>query len=351
MNKKKVLFFLPPGIGGAERVSITISTFLDDNEYEVIYVAIGKGKGDLHKYLPDNRRLIYIKIFNIWDFTTTKVYRVIKKEKPTYTFSSNRYLNVRILFASHLIGGIKSIVRNDNGLYTLRWDTMFLMKITYPWAFRIIAQQEEMRRELIDVMHFSSEKIITLHNPLNTELIDEKQNVPSPYHNNSNNIKYLWVGRFARTKGQDVLVEAFNIVHKRNPNTELFFVGRAAHKDYYNEVQKLVEVEGLQNCVHFIGHDENPYKWMKYCDCFVMPSRYEGLPNSLIEAMYIGKPVVATRCIPVVDRIVKEGYNGFIIDPEDVAAMAQKMEEALSLKGFEMTYMPTPPNEFRKLFL
>ena len=351
MKKKKILFFLPPRIGGAERVSITISHFLDNREFEVVFVVIGKNKGIISDYLPKEQRIIYIKIFNIWDFTTTKIYRLLKRELPDYTFSSNRYLNVRILLASHLKGGIKSIVRNDNGLKTVRWDNKFFMKFTYPWAHSIIAQQEEMRQELIDVMKFSSDKVITIHNPLDTALIDEKLKAQSPYEEGNTNIKYLWVGRFARSKGQDVLVKAFSIVHKKKPNTELYFVGRAAHPGYSDEVKKLVKEEHLQGLVHFVGYDDNPYKWMKYCDCFVLPSRYEGLPNSLIEAMYVGKPVVATRCIPVIDRIVEDGYNGYIIDPEDIDVMAIKMIEALSLKDFHMTYQPTPLSEFRKLFI
>lgn len=348
--KKKVLFFLPPEIGGAERVSITISQLLSDEQYDVEYVIIGRKSGNIHKYLPSGRKLNHIKTRNIWDFTTTKVFRLLKQKKPEFTFSSNMYLNVRILLASHMVGGIRSIVRNDNGLLVVRWDNKLLMKLTYPWAYKIIAQQDEMREELLKVMHFSEHKVVTLHNPLNTALIDEQLKASSPYKDNDANTKYVWVGRIARTKGQDVLVKAFSLVHQQNPNTELYFIGRITSQDYYDEVNEIINKFNLQNSIHFVGSDENPFRWIKYADCFVLPSRCEGLPNSLIEAMYIGKPVVATRCIPVVDRIVSDGYNGYVVNPEDPEAMAETMRKAIKLQNFSMTYKPTSSDTFIKLF-
>ena len=102
--------------------------------------------------------------------------------------------------------------------------------------------------------------------------------------------------------------------------------------------------------MHFVGYDSNPYRWLKYADCYVMPSRFEGLPNSLIDAMYLGRPVVATRCIPVIDRIVKNGYNGIVVESENVNALAEGMKNAPSLKDYDMTYHPATCEDFISLF-
>lgn len=349
MRKKKVLFFLPESVGGAERVSITISKFLDSEEYEVVYAIIGKNIGDIKHFLPSGKKLIHIKTRNIWDFTVCKLIRLLRKERPDFTFSSNRYLNVRILLASRIVGNIRSIVRNDNGLETVRWDNKIFMKFTYRWADKIIAQQDEMKHQLIDVMKFPSNKILTLHNPIDIETIEKKLEEKSPY-DNKDCIKFVWVGRFAKTKGQDVLVKAFSVVHQIYPNSELYFIGKYSHDSYCEFVKELIQAYHLEEFVHMIGFDNNPYKWIKYCDCFVLPSRYEGLPNGLIEAMYIGKPVVATRCIPIVDRIVKDGYNGYLVEPEDYQTMADRMQKALLLRDFKMTYRPNSIDDFRSLF-
>ena len=81
-----------------------------------------------------------------------------------------------------------------------------------------------------------------------------------------------------------------------------------------------------------------------------MPSRLEGLPNALIEAMYIGKPVVATKCIPVVSRIVKDGYNGILVESEDYVAMSNAIIRAIELKNFKMTYKPSTTAEINQIF-
>lgn len=346
---KKILFFLPSGTGGAERVSVTISKYLPRDKYNVIFVIVDRKRGSIEKFIPNGVEIQFIKIRNIWDFTVCKLIRLLRKERPDFTFSSNRYLNVRILLASRIVGNIRSIVRNDNGLETVRWDNKIFMKFTYCWADKIIAQQDEMKHQLIDVMKFPSNKILTLHNPIDIETIEKKLEEKNPY-DNKDCVKFVWVGRFAKTKGQDVLVRAFSIVHQIYPNSELYFIGKYSHDSYCEFVKELIQAYHLEEFVHMIGFDNNPYKWIKYCDCFVLPSRYEGLPNGLIEAMYIGKPVVATRCIPIVDRIVKDGYNGYLVESEDYQTMADRMQKALLLRDFKMTYKPNNIDDFRSLF-
>ena len=102
--------------------------------------------------------------------------------------------------------------------------------------------------------------------------------------------------------------------------------------------------------MHFIGFDSNPYKWIKNCDCFVLPSRLEGLPNALVEAMYMKRPIVSTTCIDIIKRMVQDGYNGYLVPTENPRAMAEAMIKAIKLRNFKMTYKPAQPEEFRRIF-
>ena len=257
---------------------------------------------------------------------------------------------MRVIAAARLAGGVKAIVRNDNGLQTARWDNKLLMRLTYRYAHLIIAQQEEMRQELIDVMHLDPEKIVAIANPLNTDIIDKKSQEPSPYPT-AHQVNYLWAARFFYNKGQDLLCRAFRIVSERQPAAHLYLLGRYDTGDpYYQQVRQYVETNHLEERVHFMGEEPNPFKYMRHCDCFVMPSRYEGLPNALVEAMYLGRPVVATRCIPMISRIVSDHYNGILVDPDEEQQMAEAMLSAPSLHDFEMTYHPSRPEDFIRLF-
>ena len=147
------------------------------------------------------------------------------------------------------------------------------------------------------------------------------------------------------------MIKSFAKVHKEKQDSRLFLIGKYDEQgEYYNSLLSLIRENGLEDVVTFVGFDSNPYRWVKHASCFVMPSRVEGLPNALIEAMYLDVPVVATRCIPIVDRIVDDGYNGYVVNPDREDEMADAMLKALDLKSFTMTYKGSSEEEFRVLF-
>ena len=102
--------------------------------------------------------------------------------------------------------------------------------------------------------------------------------------------------------------------------------------------------------VHCLGYKSNPYPYIKYADCFVLSSRWEGLPNVLIESLHLGTPVAAFKCVPVVERIVEQGINGFVATPENVDSLAGAMDKALLLGRISSSYSGASVEEFKKLF-
>lgn len=353
MPKKKILFFLPSTIGGAERMTIAIAKMLPRDLFDVKFVVVHKSLSKVTAFIPKGYECIHIPIHNIYCATTLRMMRIIRKEKADVVFCSLLYLNVRLIVAAKLCG-VKVVVRNNIELSkcTTRLNPM-LVKFTYRWADIIIAQQEEMYDELIKLPRVSQDKVIVMHNPLDYDTINKKSTAASPYTTNESGfLKYVCVGRFALEKGQDILVKAFERVKAQIKEAHLYIVGKYDwNKPFDRDVKDYVESHHLADCVHFVGFDENPYRWVKHCDCYVMPSRQEGLPNALIEAMFLKRPVVATLCIPVIGRIVKDGYNGYLAESENVSSLALCMLKALELKHFEMTYQPTPKESFIKVFM
>lgn len=350
-HRRKILFFLPSTTGGAERMTITIAKMLPLDKFDVKFVIVHPTLGTIVEFIPKEYEIIHIPIHNIWCATTMRMMRVIMKEKPDVVFSSLLYLNARLIIAAKLCR-VKVIVRNNIDISrTVSKQSKILVNATYRWADKVIAQQEEMRDEIIRMINLSTDKVITLHNPIDIESIKTKVNAPSPYSDTENQLRYVWVGRFSEEKGQDLIVRAFAGVHKNNCNTHLYLVGKYDWNVAFDKkVKKYVEENGLSDFVHFVGFDNNPYRWIKNANVYVMPSRLEGLPNSLIEAMYLGRPVVATRCIPVIDRIVRDGYNGYIVPSENVEAIATAMLKAPLLKNFVMTYRSATQEDFVDLF-
>ena len=344
--KPKILFFLMNGVGGAERMTITISNFFDRNNYDIKYVLVQDGDDKVLQFISPEYPVINMPRKRIY-LSTWPIYKLLKQERPDIVFCASPAINARLIIAAKMVGGIRVVVRNSNMFNFERRDVQWLMKKTYRFADKIILQQDEMREDLHRrIPGLPREKTITLHNPIDLIHINKGIKAPNPYPKEEA-VNYLWVARFAHEKAQDVLVEAFCLVKKCRPTAHLWLVGR------YNDsseimvsIKKFVKENNLDEYVHFVGYDDNPYKWMKHCDCFVLPSRKEGLPNALIEAMYLERPVVATRCLEIIDDIVQEGLNGYTCEVGDVDALANGMIEAIKLKNCKMTYQPASREDF-----
>ena len=351
--KKKALFFLFSTTGGAERMTITIGKLLPQNEFDVKFVIVGPNRGTIGRFIPSGYEVEYLRIYNIGDFVTFRMIAIMKRERPHVVFCSLMFLSVRMLMAARWVGDIKTVVRNDNYLSILRSDQLFLCKLLYPYSDVIIAQQEEMKSDIASHIPKVAQKIVVLQNPLDLMTIDAKAKSSSPFTENKNEkvYNYVCVARFAYSKGQDVLAQAFVILAEKNPYAHLYFIGMYNEQDpFYVNISKMVNEAGLKKRVHFVGFDDNPYRWMCHCDCLVLPSRIEGLPNVLIEAQYLGIPVVVTASIPVIKRIVSEGVNGYIVPLDNPEAMAEAMDKALELHNVPMTYQSAMPDDFVRLF-
>lgn len=345
--KPKILFFLMNGVGGCERITVTISNFFDNTKYDIKYVLVQDGDDAICHFLKPGIPILRIPCKRIY-LSTWPIYKLLKKERPQVVFCASTAINTRLIIAAKLLGGIRVVVRNSNMLSFERKDVQMFVRLTYSYADMIILQQDEMREDLLcKVARLKPEHTITLLNPIDEKRIIEGIKADNPYSDVQGWVNYLCVARFAHQKAQDVLVRAFEIVHRQKPEAHLWLVGHYDSRNEYTAgVISFVKSNNLDNYVHFVGQEDNPYKWMKYCDCFVLPSRYEGLPNVLIEAMYLGRPVVATRCLKIINEMVVEGKNGYTTEVGNVVEISEKMINAIHLKDCVITYNPAKEKDF-----
>ena len=139
-----------------------------------------------------------------------------------------------------------------------------------------------------------------------------------------------YVGNIRLVKGSDVLIEGMDHLVKQLGNTdaELWIVGSG---EIEAQVRARTIALGLTDRVRFLGrqpHDAIP-RWMSAIDVFCLPSRNEGCPNVLLEALAAGKPVVATH-VGGIPELLTEGQNGYIVPSEDPAALARGLDKALN---------------------
>lgn len=346
--RKLVLFCIPPTCGGAERVSLTIAKLLDPLEFDVKVLIIGRSKGEILNFVPERFEVFYIRTRNIWDFTTCKLVRFFKKIHPIIVFSSLMYLNTRVIMAAKIVGGIKTIIRNNNGLQDLRFDNVFLIKKLYPKADELILQTDEMKDEIMNYVKLDEKRVHVIFNPVDVESIDGNlKDVSNPF--DSNFVNYVFVGRIHYCKGIDVLLSAFAELIKENKRCRLYIVGKIDESNsYYLKLRGQIQDLQIEDNVIWTGFTTNPYQYIKFADCFVLPSRVEGLPNVLLDAMYLRTPVVATRSVPVIDRIVS-AERGIVVDVDDPVELKTAMTKAINLK-IDTRFQESSVDELGKLF-
>ncbi len=136
----------------------------------------------------------------------------------------------------------------------------------------------------------------------------------------------LSVGRLRHQKGHSVLLKSLPGVLRRFPNIQVLIAGDGVLRaDLEAEAAAL----GVSANVKFLGMRRDVPLLMALADMFIFPSRFEGMPNAVLEAMSHGLPVIATS-VQGVDEIVRDGQNGLIVPMDDPAALEQAIIRLLA---------------------
>lgn len=350
---KKILIFIQNGVGGAERMTINIAKLLMQYHFDVTMCKVSIPciiqNGRIEDFIPNNLPIINVS----WSSNLSLIrqfYQVIKNVRPDIIFSSVMPYNQRLLFLSPLFRKIKFIVRNDNYLFTVSRIKRLAIKFNYKNADIIIAQTKEMKDELVG-LSLKPSKIIVLNNIFDEKLILDKSNEPSPFPLTPAT-RFVSVGRVATQKGFDILIRAFAIVRKQLPDAELYIIGdnTGVHKKEYERLKEIILKLGLDDYIVFTGYTDNPYIYIKNANAFVLSSRYEGLPNVLIEAQFLGTPSAAVKCIPMIERMIKDGENGYLAETENPQSLADAMINALNIDNVKEIYKPSAKKDFIDIF-
>ncbi|MCS6840399.1 MAG: glycosyltransferase [Roseiflexus sp.] len=142
----------------------------------------------------------------------------------------------------------------------------------------------------------------------------------------------VFAGRLTVAKGLDVLLNAWAQRDATLADAHLIVVGDGELRD---DLVRLAHELGIAQSVAFTGGTHDPAAYLRACDAFVLPSRTEGMPVALLEAMACGLPCVATR-VGGSAEVIEDGTSGRLVAPEDAAALAKALAEALAMPGWGM---------------
>nr|WP_269091582.1 glycosyltransferase [Aliarcobacter butzleri] len=138
--------------------------------------------------------------------------------------------------------------------------------------------------------------------------------------------KIISVGRLVNQKNFELLIRAFKVVLE-SIDAHLIIIGEGEKRD---KLVKQIEELNLSNKVYLAGFKINPHNYVKNSDLFVLSSLYEGLPNSLIEAIAVDTPAIATNCLSGPSEILLDGEGGDLVEVGNVEQLSKSIIKNLS---------------------
>lgn len=339
MNNKKILFVSLATMGGCQRVTINYAKILHDAGYDcefLLWVDSPNDKNVVHELLPSDIPYTFIscRLRNL----PIDLYKFIRKRGGyDCVFSSWGVFSISLCIAKFLpFNRIKRLVIRDENMPDRHAPYFCRLFRWFGWkADALIAQTAEMKKSMQE--HYGLKKnVVVIHNPLDKEWIEHCINQQSPHSVLEGEPVYIASGRISPQKDYVTMIKAFSSVVKERQSAHLYIMGDSGNDEsYLNKVTATIAEHNLQKRVTLLGFQMNPYIYMKYATVLVLSSIYEGLPNVVLEALYLGKPVAVTTCIPYLENIIQDGVNGYKAAPLDHEGLADAM-----LKAARITDLP-----------
>lgn len=140
---------------------------------------------------------------------------------------------------------------------------------------------------------------------------------------------FLTIGRLHEQKAHDILLKAFRDFSKNHPKWYLELVGEGSLERTLKSLAHSLE---LTEKIHFRGRIENPRRFYERASVFIMPSRHEGMPNALFEAISFGVPTIISDHCGMANEILEHRVSALIVPKDDVKALADAMAEIVQNK-------------------
>ncbi|MDE2236098.1 MAG: glycosyltransferase family 4 protein [Gammaproteobacteria bacterium] len=275
-----------------------------------------KSRNPLHGLINNLRRIHLLR-------------KMIKELHPDVILSFVVHTNLLTLLA--VFGtDIPVIVseRTDPSRILIGRSREMLRKMLYPRAVAVVVQTLTVKNQMQAQMPTATFHVIP--NPVPAENHDRHRDhvpirslVKIPQH--AEIISAM--GRLDVSKGFDLLIRAFTLLHADHPDSHLIIFGEGKER---KNLERMVSEYSLENYIHLPGSVSTPRHCLSESDIFVLSSRFEGFPNALLEAMACGLPVISFDCPSGPSDIVRDGIDGLLVPCEDVHALTDALSGLLA---------------------
>lgn len=352
---KKILIIMPSMfIGGAERSLLGLLEAFDYDQYQVD-LFLYRHEGELLQYIPEEVNVLpeneYYKVFDVSIksllFSKKIIYGIARicskvalhihsalKKEPAGIWMNMQYTSkllqpflpkikghydLGIMFlgiADTLINKVDSdmkITWNHTDYDTLGPDKKMDLE-TYSKVDYVVSVSDECTQKVIKHYPELKEKAITIENLLAKDFIikQSKEKIENPFDLNTD-FNLLSIGRYCEAKNFDNVPFICKKLLDLGLNIKWYIIGYGGDEE---KIVQNIKKNHMEDYVILLGKKTNPYPYIKACDVYVQPSRYEGKCVSVREAQILNKPVIITNYATAKNQLVN-GYDGMIVPLEN----------------------------------
>lgn len=371
MKKKIFIFSHAMEIGGAERALLGLLNSFDYSKYEVDLFLL-QHSGELMPLIPSEVNLLpeisqysaimkpmvlalkegqikvvlgrlcgklKAKLYDIKHTLNRSAVAIEYSHKHTVKYLpkvNNEHYDIAISFltphyiVSEKVNADKKIAWIHTDYSTIELDVKSELAMWSKFD-NIVSISDDVTRAFLFTFPSLENKIVKIENILSKDFIEEQAdlfNVENEMTDDS--VKLLSIGRFCEAKNFDDVPEIASIIKSKGVDFKWYIIGYGADE---NLIKSKIAQYNMEDTVFILGKKENPYPYIKACDIYVQPSRYEGKCVAVREAQILNKPVIITNYASSKSQL-QDGFDGVIV-PMDNQGCADGIVKVIDDKDLQ----------------
>ena len=352
MKKIPIVIILPSlAGGGAEKVIINLVENLDRKYFYVNLILINSS-GPLRPMISNSEiiNLNFNNFRNSIPILLKKIYLI----KPKVILSTFPYITLSLLFLRPFFFKKSIIISREPNMVSPSLDNSSFSKVfkvmhkyLMPKADRVVVTSIAMKKDLIN-RGISESKLVLIYNPIDSLNL---RNINKIIRTPGKGLRLISVGRLVKQKGYDRLIPLLKDIK----NIQLTILGTGPE---LNNLKNLTKLNNIEDQVSFLGFVKNPSSYIVGSDYFILPSRWEGLPNSALESLVLGTPVISfEEIVGLKDMMPLVPKDNLFLCPDEFSMkkLLQNLQVRKNLKRLkinnELLIKYNTPKQYAKIFL